>query len=104
MHSFQGATAIVLSHGRRVTVYSGKDDYICNYLGGKEWANSTQWSGQVRERGKREERLRMVAIGYVHVCACVHVCVNVYVRTCMCAYMHAHVCVEGMGHICCMYM
>ena len=47
VHSFQGAAATVLSHSRRVVVYSGKDDFICNYLGGKAWVESTQWSGQV---------------------------------------------------------
>ena len=47
VHSFQGAAAIVLSHGRRVVVYSGKDDFICNYLGGNAWVESTQWSGHV---------------------------------------------------------
>ena len=45
--SFQGATATVLGHGRRVLVYSGKEDFICNYVGGLDWANGTQWSGQV---------------------------------------------------------
>lgn len=47
VHSFQEAAAIVLTHGRRVMVYSGKDDFICNYLGGKAWVESTQWSGHV---------------------------------------------------------
>ena len=41
------ATATVLGHGRRVLVYSGKEDFICNYVGGMDWANGTQWSGQV---------------------------------------------------------
>ena len=45
---FQAATATVLGHKRRVLVYSGKDDFICNYVGGNEWTNSTKWSGQVR--------------------------------------------------------
>ena len=27
-------------------VYSGKEDYICNYMGGYEWTNITQWKGQ----------------------------------------------------------
>ena len=31
-----------------MVVYSGKDDFICNYLGGKEWVESTKWSGQAR--------------------------------------------------------
>ena len=47
MHDFQNATATVLDYKRRVVVYSGKEDFICNYLGGKEWTNSTKWSGQV---------------------------------------------------------
>jgi carboxypeptidase C (cathepsin A) len=46
VHSFQSAAGTVLGHGRRVVVYSGKDDFICNYLGGKEWVESTKWSGQ----------------------------------------------------------
>ena len=28
-------------------VYSGKEDYICNYVGGMEWTNATKWSQQV---------------------------------------------------------
>lgn len=39
------AVSTVLSTGRRVMVYSGKEDYICNYLGGLEWANATKWAG-----------------------------------------------------------
>ncbi|CAI8028705.1 Serine carboxypeptidase-like (Fragment) [Geodia barretti] len=46
VHSFQSAAGIVLGHGRRVVAYSGKDDFICNYLGGKDWVESTKWSGQ----------------------------------------------------------
>ena len=46
VHSFQAAAATVLAHGRHVVVYSGKDDYICNYLGGKAWVESAQWSGK----------------------------------------------------------
>lgn len=40
---FASATGRVLDAGRRVVVYSGKEDYICNYLGGSEWTNVTQW-------------------------------------------------------------
>ena len=59
VHSFQSAAGTVLSHGRRVVVYSGKDDFICNYLGGQAWINSTQWNDEVCVR----ERVR--------VCVCV---------------------------------
>ena len=31
-------------------VYSRKEDYICNYFGGFEWTNSTQWKGQAEFR------------------------------------------------------
>ena len=48
VQSFRNATGIVLTHNRRVVVYSGKLDFACNYMGGLEWANGTKWSGQVR--------------------------------------------------------
>ena len=44
---FAGAVGIVLAHGRRVVVYSGKDDFICNYFGGDAWTKATQWSQAV---------------------------------------------------------
>lgn len=44
VQNFQGATATVLGHKRRVLVYSGKEDFICNYVGGHEWTNSTKWA------------------------------------------------------------
>ena len=63
VHQFASATGMVLEAGRRVVVYSGKDDYICNYIGGEGWTNITQWKGQVRER----EREREGAVhSYVH--------------------------------------
>lgn len=46
VHEFKDAVSVVLGGGRRVMVYSGKEDYICNYLGGLEWANATKWTGQ----------------------------------------------------------
>ena len=50
VHQFASATGSVLDSGRRVVVYNGKDDYICNYVGGEGWTNVTQWKEQVRER------------------------------------------------------
>ena len=58
VHQFATATGVVLEAGRRVVVYSGKEDYICNYIGGEEWTNVTQWKQQVREREKERERER----------------------------------------------
>ena len=49
VHQFASATGMVLDAGRRVLVYNGKDDYICNYLGGAGWTNVTKWKEQVRE-------------------------------------------------------
>ncbi len=43
---FKGATGMVLDQGRKVVVYSGKEDYICNYLGGVGWTNVTTWKNQ----------------------------------------------------------
>lgn len=48
MHEFASAVGKVLDSGRRVMVYSGKEDFICNYVGGAEWTNATSWSQQVR--------------------------------------------------------
>ena len=45
---FQNAVSKVLHNGRRVLVYSGKEDYICNYFGGLEWTNTTKWDGQAK--------------------------------------------------------
>ena len=47
VHEFASATGKVLDSGRRVLVYSGKEDYVCNYVGGAEWTNATKWSQQV---------------------------------------------------------
>ena len=46
IHQFQSAVSTVLETRLRVLVYSGKEDFICNYLGGLEWTNTTKWSGQ----------------------------------------------------------
>eukprot|EP01087_Luapelamoeba_hula_P007668 TRINITY_DN1873_c0_g1_i1.p1 TRINITY_DN1873_c0_g1~~TRINITY_DN1873_c0_g1_i1.p1 ORF type:complete len:439 (-),score=66.33 TRINITY_DN1873_c0_g1_i1:42-1358(-) len=32
--------------GYRVLVYSGKDDFICNWLGGQRWVSQLRWPGQ----------------------------------------------------------
>ena len=41
VHQFASATGMVLDAGRKVMVYNGKCDYVCNYLGGAEWTNVT---------------------------------------------------------------
>jgi len=37
---------VVLASKIPVLIYSGTNDYICNYLGGKRWVNALQWPGQ----------------------------------------------------------
>ena len=49
VHHFSTTAAMVLDQGRKVFVYSGKNDYVCNYIGGAEWTNATQWRNQVRQ-------------------------------------------------------
>uniref|UniRef100_A0A1X7SU73 Carboxypeptidase n=1 Tax=Amphimedon queenslandica TaxID=400682 RepID=A0A1X7SU73_AMPQE len=41
---FQDAVSTVISTGHRVLVYSGKEDYICNYFGGRQWTITTKWA------------------------------------------------------------
>lgn len=36
----------VLAAGVRTLVYSGMDDFICNYVGGMDWAAALVWPGQ----------------------------------------------------------
>lgn len=35
----------MLEAGIRALVYSGKEDFICNWYGGRDWAQSMDWSG-----------------------------------------------------------
>jgi len=37
---------IVLAAKIPVLIYSGTNDFICNYLGGQRWVNAMQWPGQ----------------------------------------------------------
>jgi serine carboxypeptidase-like clade 4 len=37
---------VLLSNGVRVLVYSGTEDFICNYLGSQAWVNALDWPGQ----------------------------------------------------------
>lgn len=36
----------VLANGVRVLVYSGMDDFVCNYVGGMDWAKQLEWPGK----------------------------------------------------------
>lgn len=44
--SFQKDVEVVLAHRRRALVYSGDQDFICNYLGGQAWTLNMDWSGK----------------------------------------------------------
>jgi carboxypeptidase C (cathepsin A) len=39
---------ILLANDVRVLVYSGTEDFICNYLGGEIWVNELNWPGKNR--------------------------------------------------------
>ncbi len=43
---YSGALARTLEAGVPVTLYYGKTDTACNYVGGMEMANTIQWSGK----------------------------------------------------------
>lgn len=38
--------ATVLHAGLNVLVYSGDQDFICNWYGGRAWTDAVKWSGQ----------------------------------------------------------
>uniref|UniRef100_A0A1X7SRF8 Uncharacterized protein n=1 Tax=Amphimedon queenslandica TaxID=400682 RepID=A0A1X7SRF8_AMPQE len=44
--SFKSALSMVLQEKKRVLIYSGKWDYVCNYFGGRAWAKLVEWEGQ----------------------------------------------------------
>ncbi|XP_003387315.1 PREDICTED: serine carboxypeptidase-like 49 [Amphimedon queenslandica] len=44
--SFKSALSMVLQEKKRVLIYSGKWDYVCNYFGGRAWTKLVEWEGQ----------------------------------------------------------
>ncbi|KAJ9474169.1 putative serine carboxypeptidase [Pseudozyma hubeiensis] len=40
------AVSSILSNSVRVLTYSGKRDFICNYLGNRAWSEDVEWSGK----------------------------------------------------------
>merc|ERR1712146_78288 len=38
--------------GVRVLVYSGQEDFICNWFGGRAWVDKMQWSGSAQYRAQ----------------------------------------------------
>ena len=47
MQQYSTSTGMVLDEGIKVFVYSGMNDYVCNYIGGAEWTKATKWRNQV---------------------------------------------------------
>ena len=48
MKDFASDVALTLAKQVPVLIYSGRDDYICNYLGGWAWTNSMDWPGKAQ--------------------------------------------------------
>ncbi len=46
MKSYAANATYLLESGISVLVYSGVEDFICNYMGGEDWTNRLKWSGQ----------------------------------------------------------
>lgn len=44
--SFAQDIPTVLSAGVRVLIYSGVEDFVCNYYGGANWVKNMKWGGQ----------------------------------------------------------
>ena len=45
MRNLADDVTTILESGVRVVVYSGEDDFICNWYGGFDWTMNLQWSG-----------------------------------------------------------
>jgi len=45
MLDFQSDVEYLLENGKKVLVYAGEFDFICNWLGNYEWTQQFQWSG-----------------------------------------------------------
>ena len=50
----------ILEHGVRVLSYSGRRDFICNYIGNAHWTEDLEWSGQ---QGYRKAPLENWTVG-----------------------------------------
>jgi len=46
MGNFADDIPLLLQNNVSVLVYSGTEDWICNYLGGQRWVNNLDWQGQ----------------------------------------------------------
>jgi len=44
--SFAQDLPAVLRSGARVLVYSGVEDFVCNFMGGADWVSNMKWTGQ----------------------------------------------------------
>lgn len=44
--SFTGNVTIILEHDIPILVYAGDQDYVCNWLGQREWTNKMNWTHQ----------------------------------------------------------
>ena len=47
VQQYSTSTGMVLDEDIKVFVYSGMNDYVCNYIGGAEWTKATKWRNQV---------------------------------------------------------
>ena len=48
MKEFETDVVLTLEKGVRVLVYSGKNDFICNYMGGHDWTDQMKWPGKTQ--------------------------------------------------------
>jgi len=46
MGNFALDIPLLLQNNVSVLIYSGTEDWICNYLGGQNWVNNLDWPGK----------------------------------------------------------
>jgi len=46
LSDLSGNVKFLLESGKKVLIYSGDKDYICNWRGGEAWTNNINWHGK----------------------------------------------------------
>jgi len=57
MKNFDGQVTDLLENGKKVLIYAGDMDWICNWIGNKAWTMALDWSGKEGFKGAEDEEI-----------------------------------------------